>query len=75
MAAGRALNDGNDGDGRHYETRSLEETSGEADVSAPESQEREPIARLDEAGAFEPVEVQPDGGRSMPFAAWLRGIR
>jgi methionyl-tRNA formyltransferase len=32
-------------------------------------------ARLDEAGAFEPVEVQPDGGRPMPFAAWLRGVR
>ncbi len=32
-------------------------------------------ARLDDAGAFAPVEVQPDGGKRMPFAAWLRGLR
>jgi methionyl-tRNA formyltransferase len=32
-------------------------------------------ARLDEAGAFEPVEVQPDGGTRMTYDAWLRGLR
>jgi methionyl-tRNA formyltransferase len=32
-------------------------------------------ARVDGGGAFEPVEVQPDGGRRMPYDAWLRGIR
>ena len=32
-------------------------------------------ARVGEAGAFEPVEVQPDGGRRMAFDAWLRGLR
>ena len=32
-------------------------------------------ARVGEAGAFEPVEVQPDGGKRMDAAAWLRGLR
>ena len=32
-------------------------------------------ARLAEDGSFEPVEVQPDGGRRMPYEAWLRGLR
>jgi methionyl-tRNA formyltransferase len=32
-------------------------------------------ARLDEDGAFEPLEVQPDGGRRMAYDAWLRGLR
>lgn len=32
-------------------------------------------ARVGETGAFEPVEVQPDGGRRMEAAAWLRGLR
>ena len=26
-------------------------------------------------GTFEPVEVQPDGGRRMAYEAWLRGLR
>jgi methionyl-tRNA formyltransferase len=26
-------------------------------------------------GAFEPLEVQPDGGRRMAYDAWLRGLR
>jgi methionyl-tRNA formyltransferase len=26
-------------------------------------------------GSFEPLEVQPDGGRRMEYAAWLRGLR
>jgi len=26
-------------------------------------------------GAFEPLEVQPDGGKRMPVDAWLRGLR
>ncbi len=26
-------------------------------------------------GAFEPLEVQPEGGRRMPVDAWLRGLR
>ena len=26
-------------------------------------------------GSFEPVEVQPDGGRRMAYDAWLRGLR
>jgi methionyl-tRNA formyltransferase len=26
-------------------------------------------------GSFRPVEVQPDGGRRMPYDAWLRGLR
>ena len=28
-----------------------------------------------EGGAFEPLEVQPDGGKRMDAAAWLRGLR
>jgi methionyl-tRNA formyltransferase len=32
-------------------------------------------ARVGEGGAFEPVEVQPDGGRRMEYDAWLRGLR
>jgi methionyl-tRNA formyltransferase len=32
-------------------------------------------ARVAEDGAFEPVEVQPDGGRTMVYDAWLRGLR
>lgn len=32
-------------------------------------------ARVAEGGAFEPLEVQPDGGRRMDAAAWLRGLR
>jgi len=32
-------------------------------------------ARVGEDGAFEPLEVQPDGGRRMPLEAWLRGLR
>ena len=32
-------------------------------------------ARVGEDGTFEPVEVQPDGGRSMSYQAWLRGLR
>ena len=32
-------------------------------------------ARVGESGAFEPVEVQPDGGKRMDAAAWLRGLR
>ena len=32
-------------------------------------------ARVDENGAFEPVEIQPDGGRRMAYEAWLRGLR
>jgi methionyl-tRNA formyltransferase len=32
-------------------------------------------ARVGEDGAFEPLEVQPDGGRRMPYEAWLRGLR
>lgn len=32
-------------------------------------------ARVGEDGAFEPLEVQPDGGRRMPVEAWLRGAR
>jgi len=31
-------------------------------------------ARVDD-GQFEPVEVQPDGGRRMEYEAWLRGLR
>ena len=26
-------------------------------------------------GSFEPLEVQPDGGRRMDYATWLRGLR
>ena len=32
-------------------------------------------ARVGEEGRFEPVEVQPDGGRRMTYDAWLRGLR
>jgi methionyl-tRNA formyltransferase len=32
-------------------------------------------ARVGEDGSFEPVEVQPDGGRRMSYQAWLRGLR
>ncbi len=32
-------------------------------------------ARMGEDGAFEPVDVQPDGGRRMTYEAWLRGLR
>ena len=32
-------------------------------------------ARVAEDGTFEPLEVQPDGGRRMEYAAWLRGLR
>ena len=32
-------------------------------------------ARVAEDGSFEPIEVQPDGGRRMSYEAWLRGLR
>jgi methionyl-tRNA formyltransferase len=32
-------------------------------------------ARVGDDGAFEPLEVQPDGGRRMEYAAWKRGLR
>lgn len=32
-------------------------------------------ARVGEDGTFEPLEVQPDGGRRMAYEAWLRGLR
>jgi methionyl-tRNA formyltransferase len=32
-------------------------------------------ARVSRDGTFEPLEVQPDGGRRMPVDAWLRGVR
>jgi methionyl-tRNA formyltransferase len=32
-------------------------------------------ARVGAEGSLEPVEVQPEGGRRMDYAAWLRGIR
>jgi methionyl-tRNA formyltransferase len=32
-------------------------------------------ARIGEDGGFEPVEVQPEGGRRMDYDAWLRGLR
>ena len=32
-------------------------------------------ARVADDGTFEPVEVQPDGGRRMTYDAWLRGLR
>jgi len=32
-------------------------------------------ARVAADGSFEPLEVQPEGGRRMEFAAWLRGVR
>ena len=32
-------------------------------------------ARVGDDGSFEPIEVQPDGGRRMTYEAWLRGLR
>ena len=32
-------------------------------------------ARVADDGSFEPLEVQPDGGRRMAYDAWLRGLR
>jgi methionyl-tRNA formyltransferase len=32
-------------------------------------------ARVADDGSFEPVDVQPDGGRRMAYDAWLRGLR
>jgi methionyl-tRNA formyltransferase len=32
-------------------------------------------ARVADDGTFEPLEVQPEGGRRMDAAAWLRGLR
>ena len=32
-------------------------------------------ARVAEDGSFEPLEVQPEGGRQMDYAAWRRGLR
>jgi methionyl-tRNA formyltransferase len=32
-------------------------------------------ARVDDDGSFEPLEVQPDGGRRMSADAWRRGLR
>ena len=32
-------------------------------------------ARVADDGSFEPLEVQPEGGRRMGYAAWLRGLR
>ncbi len=32
-------------------------------------------ARIGDDGSFEPVEVQPQGGRRMEYRAWLRGLR
>jgi len=32
-------------------------------------------ARVGEDGSFEPVDVQPDGGRRMTYEAWRRGLR
>jgi methionyl-tRNA formyltransferase len=32
-------------------------------------------ARVGEDGSFEPIELQPDGGRRMEYEAWLRGLR
>jgi methionyl-tRNA formyltransferase len=32
-------------------------------------------ARVGEEGVFEPLEVQPAGGRAMEYEAWLRGLR
>jgi methionyl-tRNA formyltransferase len=32
-------------------------------------------ARAGADGSFEPLEVQPEGGRRMEYAAWLRGLR
>jgi len=32
-------------------------------------------ARVADDSSFEPIEVQPDGGRRMAYEAWLRGLR
>jgi methionyl-tRNA formyltransferase len=32
-------------------------------------------ARVGDGDRFEPLEVQPDGGRRMEYGAWLRGLR
>jgi methionyl-tRNA formyltransferase len=32
-------------------------------------------ARAADDGSFEPIEVQPDGGRRMTYEEWLRGLR
>jgi len=32
-------------------------------------------ARVGEGGAFEPLDVQPEGGRRMAYDAWVRGLR
>jgi methionyl-tRNA formyltransferase len=32
-------------------------------------------ARVGDDGLFEPLEVQPEGGRRMRYDAWLRGLR
>jgi methionyl-tRNA formyltransferase len=32
-------------------------------------------ARVGDDGGLEPIEVQPEGGRRMEYAAWLRGLR
>jgi methionyl-tRNA formyltransferase len=32
-------------------------------------------ARVAEDGSFEPLDLQPDGGRAMDYRAWLRGLR
>jgi methionyl-tRNA formyltransferase len=32
-------------------------------------------ARVGDDGGFEPLEVQPEGGRRMEYAAWRRGLR
>lgn len=32
-------------------------------------------ARVSQDGSFEPLEVQPEGGRRMPVDAWRRGLR
>jgi methionyl-tRNA formyltransferase len=32
-------------------------------------------ARIGDDGSFEPLEVQPEGGRRMPVDAWRRGLR
>jgi methionyl-tRNA formyltransferase len=32
-------------------------------------------ARVGDDGSFQPMEVQPEGGRRMAYEAWLRGLR
>jgi methionyl-tRNA formyltransferase len=48
-------------------------------IGAKAEFERRPLtvwkARVADDGSFEPLEVQPDGGRRMEYAAWLRGLR